>query len=206
MTKEGFLFPLPFLVLSAVSLILFFKFLIFLLIYVSGGLFLIALLVMLFFRDPERRVPQGDNLILSPADGRIISYDDASDSPSLSIFLSIFDVHITRAPVSCTVKAVEFRKGRFRVAHSKEAGNSNQRNEIELATESGAVSMHQVAGAVARRTIFTPKTGESLKAGDRVGIIRFGSRVDLAVPPGSRLDVRIRQKVVGGETILGRLP
>jgi phosphatidylserine decarboxylase len=206
MTKEGFLFPLPFLALSAASFLVFVKFLVLPLAYVSAGLFLFSLLIMLFFRDPVRRVPDGDKLILSPADGRIIRYDDSSNSPSLSIFLSIFNVHVTRSPVSGTVKSVVFKAGKFRVAHRDGARNSNQRNEIELSTGSGTVLMHQVAGAVARRTIFNPEAGQRLKAGDRVGIIRFGSRVDLDMPAGSKMNVNIKQRVVGGETVLGRLP
>jgi phosphatidylserine decarboxylase len=206
MTKEGFFFPLPFLVLSAASFAIFARFLIIPLAYVSAGLFLLSLLVMLFFRDPERCVPDGDKLILSPADGRVIKCDDSSEPPSLSIFLSILNVHVTRSPVTGTVESVEFKEGKFHIARKDEAGNSNQRNEIEISTESGTVRMHQVAGAVARRTIFRPKSGERLKAGERVGIIRFGSRVDLAMPAGSKMDVSINQKVLGGQTVLGRLP
>jgi phosphatidylserine decarboxylase len=104
------------------------------------------------------------------------------------------------------VKSVNFRRGKFAAAFKDEAQLANQRNEIEIETASGIVKMHQVSGAIARRTIFNPQEGQALKAGERVGIIRFGSRVDLVMPEGSRLDVHLKQKVIAGETILGRLP
>jgi phosphatidylserine decarboxylase len=206
MTREGILFPLPFLILAAVFFILFSKFVIFPFIYVSAAFFFLTLIIMLFFRDPERRVPDGEKLILAPADGRIVKCDATAGLESLSIFLSMFDVHVTRSPVSGKVKSVTFRRGKFFAANKDEAQQANQRNEIEIETASGTLKMNQVAGAIARRTIFRPKKGQSVKAGDRVGIIRFGSRVDLMMPEGSRLDVHLKQKVVAGETILGRLP
>jgi len=206
MTKEGILFSLPFLILAGGFFVLFYKFLIFPFVYVSTVFFFLALIIMLFFRDPERRVPEGQKLILAPADGRIIKCDNASGLASLSIFLSIFDVHVTRSPVSGKVKSVNFHRGEFLTAYKNKAQRANQRNEIEIETTSGIVKMHQVAGAIARRTIFRPEEGQAVRAGERVGIIRFGSRVDLVMPEGSRLDVRLKQKVIAGETILGRLP
>jgi len=206
MTKEGFLFPLPFLIFGAISFYLFIRFLIFSLGYISALFFLLALLVMLFFRDPARKIPAGDKLILSPADGRIIKSERNGTRPSLSIFLSIFNVHVTRSPVAGLVKSVEFHKGRFLKAYKDSAQRENQRNEIEIETGSGPVRLHQVTGAIARRTIFKPKPGQTLVAGEKVGLIRFGSRVDLMLPPGSTIDVSEGQKVVGGITILGRLP
>lgn len=206
MTREGILFPLPFLILAAVFLVLFSKFVIFSFIYASAVFFFLTLVIMLFFRDPKRRVPEGEKLILAPADGRIVRCDDTAGSESLSIFLSMFDVHVTRSPVSGKVKSVNFRRGKFFAANKDKAQQANQRNEIEIETGSGTLRMNQVAGAIARRTIFRPEPGQSVRAGERVGIIRFGSRVDLAMPEDSQLDVHLKQKVVAGETILGRLP
>lgn len=206
MTKEGVLFPLPFLILAAVFFVLFSRLLIFPFVYVSSVFFFLALVIMLFFRDPERRVPEGEKLILAPADGRIVKCDGTFGLESLSIFLSMFDVHVTRSPVSGKVKSVNFHRGRFHAAYKDQAQRDNQRNEIEIETISGIVKMHQITGAIARRTIFRPEKGQSVKAGERVGMIRFGSRVDLKVPEGSRLDVHPKQKVIAGETILGRLP
>lgn len=206
MTREGFIFPLPFFVLAAVSFLLFKHFFIMKFAYLSGVFFLAALLLILFFRDPDRKIPDGEKLVLSPADGRIIREENESGSPSLSIFLSIFNVHVTRSPVTGYIKSAKFRKGKFRVAYKDKAKSENQRNEIDIETESGLVRFNQVAGAIARRTIFRPKAGQMVRAGDRVGIIRFGSRVDLFLPSGSTLEIKEGQRVVGGKTILGRLP
>jgi phosphatidylserine decarboxylase len=205
MTKEGFLFPIPFFILAGVSFYLFNRFIIFSFAYLSTFLFFLALLIMLFFRDPDRSVPEGDGLILSPADGKIIKCDIDADRPTISIFLSIFNVHVTRSPVTGSVKSVEFHKGKFLTAFKDAAQKENQRNEIELETESGIVKLHQVTGAIARRTIFRPEPGQMIVAGERVGLIRFGSRVDMELPIGSSLDVRRGQRVVGGKTILGKL-
>ena len=206
MTKEGFLFPIPFLLLAAVAFYLFNRLLIFSFAYVSVVFFMLGLLVMLFFRDPERKIPDGDKLIISPADGKIIKCGSESENLSISIFLSIFNVHVNRSPVTGTVKSINFIKGKFFTAFKDQAQKENQRNEIEIETESGVVKFHQVTGAIARRTIFDPEPGQMIVAGDRVGLIRFGSRVDLTLPPGSTIEIRKGQKVKGGETILGRLP
>ncbi len=206
MTREGILFPLPFLILAAGFFILFYKFLIFPFVYVATVFFFLALIIMLFFRDPERRVPEGEKLILAPADGRIVKCESDSGLASLSIFLSIFDVHVNRSPVTGTVRSVSFLRGKFLAAFKDEAQRANQRNEIEIETASGIVKMNQVTGAIARRVVFNPEEGQEVRAGERVGIIRFGSRVDLLMPPGSQLNVRLKQKVIAGETILGRLP
>lgn len=206
MTKEGFLFPLPFLILAVAAFYLFDRYVIFSLVYISALLFMLALLVMLFFRDPERKIPDGEKLIVSPADGKVIKLETGFGKSSVSIFLSIFSVHVNRSPVTGSVKSVNFIKGKFFTAFRDRAQRENQRNEIEIKTESGIVRFHQVTGAIARRTIFRPEPGQFLAAGDRVGLIRFGSRVDLTLPAGSTIEVRKGQKVVGGETIIGRLP
>lgn len=206
MTKEGFLFPIPFIVLAGAAFYLFNRFFIFPLAYVSAGSFMLGLLVMLFFRDPERNIPAGEKIVVSPADGRVIGCDIEAQRPAVSIFLSIFNVHVNRSPVSGRIKSVNIVKGKFLTAFRRGAGKENQRNEIEIETESGIVRFHQVAGAIARRTIFDPELNQLVLAGDRVGLIRFGSRVDLTLPPGSVLEVHKGQRVKGGETILGRLP
>jgi len=206
MTKEGLYFPLPFLAAAGISFLLFNKYLYFPWLYLAGLLFFLALAVMLFFRDPDRKIPGGEKLVLSPADGKIIKIDDDSDEPGLSIFLSIFNVHVNRSPVSGKVRSVDFFKGKFFTAFKDEAQKENQRNEIKIETPSGMVRFHQVTGAIARRTIFWQKPGQSVEAGEKVGLIRFGSRVDLTLPQGSVILVHMGQKVVGGETILGQLP
>ncbi len=205
MTKEGFLFPLPFII---VAIILFFVFqgttsLYYL--YGSAASFYLGLLIMLFFRDPERKIPPGQGLVLSPADGKIIRFENECEKPNLSIFLSVANVHVNRSPVDGVIKSVTFFPGKFHVASRIEAMSENQRNEIEIETDRGTVRLHQVSGAIARRTICHKKPGDRVKAGERIGLIRFGSRVDLMLPSGWRFDVALNQKVVAGETILGRL-
>jgi phosphatidylserine decarboxylase len=206
MTKEGLYFPLPFFVVAIVFFYLFRVVVVISFLYLAVLFFYLGLGVMLFFRDPERKIPEGDGLILSPADGRILRIDNESKAPSLSIFLSIHNVHVNRSPVCGTVKSVVFHPGKFLAANRREAGSENQRNEIEIETDKGIVRMNQVSGAIARRTIFDKKPGERVKAGERIGLIRFGSRVDLQLPAGTAVDVRIRQKVKAGETVIGRLP
>jgi len=206
MTKEGLLFPLPFLILTVIMIFIFnwtgktYH------AYLSTLFFVLGMCIMLFFRDPERKVPVGENLIIAPADGKIIMLRDNDEGVALSIFMSVFNVHINRSPVEGVVKSVTFFPGKFFSAFKEEALKENQRNEIVYSTGSGDVRMHQVTGAIARRTIFRLQTGDKVNAGDKVGLIRFGSRVDLFLPPGSEIDVKMKQKVIGGETIIGRLP
>lgn len=206
MTREGYIFPLPFLLISVLCMLLFSRSVDLTFAYFATFFFFLGMAVMLFFRDPDRKIPEGEKLILSPADGRVIKIDDLDGHTLISIFLSIFNVHVNRAPVSGTVKSLEFRPGRFFSAFKDRAMKENQKNEIELETSSGIVRMNQVTGSIARRTIFYNKIGDDLKAGQRVGLIRFGSRVDLILPPGSHIEIHLKQKVVGGKTILGKLP
>jgi phosphatidylserine decarboxylase len=206
MTREGYIFPLPFLLISIFFMLLFNRHVNITFAYLAGFFFFLGMAIMLFFRDPDRKIPDGDKLILSPADGRIIKLGELDGHPLVSIFLSIFNVHVNRAPVSGTVRSLQFRPGRFFSAFKDRAMKENQKNEIEFETPSGIVKMNQVTGSVARRTIFYNKVGDNMTAGQRVGLIRFGSRVDLILPPGSNIDINLKQKVIGGKTILGRLP
>ena len=204
MTREGAIFPLPF---FAIAIIFFF---IFRLthglgwLYGSVLIFYLGLAIMLFFRDPERKVPQGEKLLLAPADGKVVRIENNA-APEISIFLSIFNVHINRAPVNGVIKSVTFHKGKFLAAYKTGAMVDNQRNEIEIETDKGIVRMHQVTGAIARRTICNKKVGDKVKAGERIGLIRFGSRVDLFLPENVKLDLILNQKVKAGETQLGSL-
>lgn len=206
MTKEGYIFPLPFLVISAFFMFLFSRYISVTYAYVATVFFFLGMAVMLFFRDPDRKIPEGENLILSPADGRIIKMEETNGSPALSIFLSIFDVHVNRAPVSGTVRYLKYHPGKYHSAFKDKAQKENQKNEIELETPAGIVKMFQVSGSIARRTIFYRKVGDRLEIGQRIGLIRFGSRVDMILPAGSKMDVRLGQRVKGGKTVLGMLP
>lgn len=167
----------------------------------------------LFFRDPDRFTPIGDGLIVSAADGRIIAVDSAVPPPELgmpetprtrvSVFLSIFDVHINRAPVSGTVIRSVHRPGQFRHAADPAAGEANERRSWLIETDDGAhVAVVQVAGLVARRIVAFAGEGARLQTGQRFGLIRFGSRTDVYLPDGVTPLVAVGQRAVGGETIL----
>ena len=206
MTREGYIFPIPFLVISFVFMLFFSIYVNITFAYLATFFFFLGMVVMLFFRDPDRKIPVGEKLILSPADGRVIKIDNLDGRPSISIFLSIFNVHVNRAPVSGKVKSLQFRPGKFYSAFKDRAMKENQKNEIEFETPSGIVKMCQVTGSIARRAIFYNEVGDDLEAGQRVGLIRFGSRVDLLLPPGSDIEIRLKQRVVGGKTVIGKLP
>jgi phosphatidylserine decarboxylase len=206
MTREGYIFPVPFLLISFLFLLFFSIYANITFAYLATFFFFLGMVVMLFFRDPDRKTPQGEKLILSPADGRVIKIDDLDGRPLVSIFLSIFNVHVNRAPVSGRVKSLQFRPGKFYSAFKDRAMKENQKNEIEFDTPSGIVRMYQVTGSIARRTIFYNNVGDTLEAGQRVGLIRFGSRVDLILPPGSNIEISLKQRVVGGKTVIGKLP
>jgi phosphatidylserine decarboxylase len=181
--------------------------------------------ILAFFRDPQRVTPQGDNLIVSPADGLItlirqveapreLVLDDGTGAPGLapglvtriSIFMSVFDVHINRAPVGGTVRRVVYVPGKFLNADLDKASEENERQHILIERGDGnAIGFTQIAGLVARRIVPFVKPGDMLAAGQRVGLIRFGSRVDVYLPAGTESKVLIGQKVIAGETILAEI-
>lgn len=161
-----------------------------------------------FFRDPERR-PSGDRaVLLAPADGRVTEVGPAGEGEPgtrrVSIFLSIFDVHVNRAPAAGEVTAVRYREGAFRAAFRKDAAEGNERNELEMATERGRIRIRQIAGVVARRIVCRVRAGDRLEPGERFGLIRFGSRTDLLLPADVRVAVRPGDRVRGGLTVIGR--
>jgi phosphatidylserine decarboxylase len=205
MTREGVLFPLPFFAIAIILFLLFRQNMNITFLYFSAAVFYIGLAMMLFFRDPERKVPRGDDLIVSPADGRIIKWENNSENQVLSIFLSLHNVHVNRSPVDGTIKSIKRQPGKFHAAFRNEAMTENERNEIEIETQKGIVKMHQVAGKLARRTVLYKKAGDSVSAGERIGLIRFGSRVDLYLPASSEMQISLKQKVLAGQSILGHL-
>jgi phosphatidylserine decarboxylase len=165
-----------------------------------------------FFRDPERIPPGGEGLILSPADGRVVNVVKVAMGPlmeqaetRISIFLSPLDVHINRAPVAGNVDDVQYERGKFFAAYRDEASERNEQNALRLVDSQGRqVSVVQIAGVLARRIVCRVKKGDFLERGARFGMIMFGSRTDLYLPRGSRIDVAEGQRVKGGETIIGR--
>ncbi|ACU98414.1 phosphatidylserine decarboxylase [Saccharomonospora viridis] len=169
-----------------------------------------------FFREPRRVPPLRDDLVLSAADGVVSLIEEASppaelglpDQPltRVSVFLSVFDVHVQRMPVRGTVEKVAYRPGKFLSADLDKASEDNERNSVLLRTASGQrLVVVQIAGLVARRIVCQVGEGEHVEAGSTYGLIRFGSRVDTYLPPGSRVLVREGQRTIGGETPLAEL-
>jgi phosphatidylserine decarboxylase len=154
-----------------------------------------------FFRDPDRQPPDDPGAIVSPADGKIIRADGAR----LSIFMNVFDVHVCRSPVAGRVTSVVHESGRFLAAMKDEASEHNERTAIVVQTPEGQpVRFVLVAGLIARRIVCRISEGRIVGAGERVGIIRFGSRVDLDVPEGATVEVAVGDRVVAGQTVLAR--
>jgi phosphatidylserine decarboxylase len=205
MAREGFIVFIPCVIIMMMLLYVFNRTLNINYAYWAAGVFFFGALVSLFFRDPDRKIPQGDDLILSPADGKIMNIDTNENGTTITIFLSVFNVHINRVPVDGIVKRVTYKPGKFLAAFKESASIENERNEIEIQTPKGNVIVHQIAGLIARRVVCRLKEGQTVKAGDRLGLIRFGSRVDIFLPPSAIIEVKKGQKVNGALTILGIL-
>lgn len=169
-----------------------------------------ALASLGFFRDPERAIPRVANAVLSPADGRVSAVEEAVDpfvgpSTRVSIFLSPLDVHVNRAPIAGLVTDVAWTPGRYVAAYDSSAGEVNERCTIRIQGDAARVSVVQIAGVVARRIVCRVRVGDKLTAGERFGMIRFGSRTDCYMPRTTEVLVRSGDSVTGGVTILGRL-
>jgi phosphatidylserine decarboxylase len=180
----------------------------------SAPLWIITLFVVQFFRDPTRPIPQGEGLVLCPADGRVIvvgkapdPYRGGADSLKLSIFMNVFNVHSQRSPVDAKVHRIDYASGLFVNAAFDKASTHNERNAMVMQLDDGTeISCVQVAGLIARRILCYVKPGDRLARGQRYGFIRFGSRVDVYLPPGSRPRVAIGDKVSASSTVLAELP
>ncbi len=174
---------------------------------------LLALAVIGFFRDPERSGPKGDELILSPADGKVIKIDHVEESSyvqgealRISIFLSLFDVHVNRYPVSGAVKLRDYAPGRFEPAWRTSASHSNERASTGIDAHGRPVLVNQIAGLAAKRIVTYAQVGDVVEQGERMGMIRFGSRVDIYVPNNAVTNVKVGERAVGGVTVLAELP
>ncbi len=167
-------------------------------------LFLVAAFCLYFFRDPDRTIPDGA-VAVSPADGKVVSVntDDAS-STRISIFLNVFDVHVNRAPIEGAITRVDYTKGQFLVASRELASSQNERNTVTIAGARSSVGFSQIAGLIARRIVFYKKPGDKVAKGERVGLIKFGSRVDVFLGPEWEIAVQTGQRVAGGSSILAR--
>jgi phosphatidylserine decarboxylase len=155
-----------------------------------------------FFRDPIRRVIRDDSRILSPADGTVLEISGAQGGRVIRIFLSVFNVHLQRAPVSGTIRNVEYKPGKFLPAMKPEAHVENEQNIITLQSAKGNFEVRQIAGILARRVVSWVKAGQQVEQGQQIGFIKFGSQVDLTVPASAIIKVKTGDKVRGGLTIL----
>ena len=167
---------------------------------------LLAAFFLWFFRDPERAIPEGPGLVVSPADGKITEVAPIrtpdGDRIRLSIFLNVFDVHVNRAPISGTVRRVQYKKGEYLNAMDPASAERNEQSVVTMQGDGCFVTFKLIAGLLARRIVFRPKEGDVLQRGQRVGLIKFGSRCDLILPGDAHIRVERGQRVKGGESIL----
>jgi phosphatidylserine decarboxylase len=182
---------------------------------ITGLWSLVAIWLLVFFRDPERQGPRGEHLVIAPADGQVVSIVEAHEpmfvrgmTTRISIFMNVFDVHVNRYPASGTVELVQYNPGRFLHAAGDKASLDNEQASIGIRTAHGPVLIRQIAGLVARRIVTDGRPGDRVVQGARLGMIRFGSRVDVFVPLGARPLVRVRvgDRVLAGATVLMELP
>jgi phosphatidylserine decarboxylase len=167
-------------------------------------MFLLAAFCLYFFRDPERAIPDGP-VAVSPADGKVVGILVAESGPArISIFLNVFDVHVNRAPIAGDVTSVEYTKGQFLVASRELASSQNERNILTIAGQGTSVVFSQIAGLIARRIVCYKKPGDHVAKGERIGLIKFGSRVDVFLGPEWEILVKPGERVAGGSSILAR--
>ena len=204
--KEGWKF-------SAISLLISLTF-IFILPLLSFFCFLITFFILWFFRDPNRNTPNIEGKIISPADGKVCLIDLSTPPKELNygnkemlrvcIFMNVFNVHVNRSPVKGEIKKIEYKKGSFFNASLDKASEKNERNSIIISTENGIeIIVVQIAGLIARRILSFVNNGDRLNSGERFGLIRFGSRVDVYLPKSYKSEVKLGDKTIAGETIIG---
>jgi phosphatidylserine decarboxylase len=203
MVKEGYFFGVPLLLFGALACALQW--------WIAGGIALfLAGFVFYFFRDPERAIPAAPGAIVSPADGRVVVVkdEDYAGHPGkrVSIFLAIWNVHVNRAPAAGTITGLQYRPGKFLAAMLERASLENEQNIFTLQTDAGSMVFTQIAGLIARRVVSWKKAGESVARGERVGLVRFGSRVDVWLPREAKLMVQVGDNVKGGSSTLALWP
>ncbi|HSQ78424.1 MAG TPA: phosphatidylserine decarboxylase family protein [Nitrospirota bacterium] len=203
--SEGWPFIVPLAVVTVLCFLLGWK-------YPAWVLLVLTLFVLFFFRDPERRVPAGKDLVVSPADGRVIVIKDVfeptylkQDVKQISIFLSVFNVHVNRAPVEGAVEVVKYNPGKFHVASVDKASLDNEQTAMVIASGKHKILVKQIAGLIARRIVCYAKPGDAIRQGERYGLIRFGSRVDLFLPKETELRVKVGDRIKGARDIVGVL-
>jgi phosphatidylserine decarboxylase len=194
--KDAFRFLIPLFVSAALAFVL--------------GLYLAAFLVMLlagfvafFFRNPKREIPSDPRVIVSPADGRVVKVERVGKVTKLSIFLSIFDVHVNRSPMAGRIETIDYKRGKFRPAFNHAASVENERNLVMVAQGDLKLVFTQIAGIIARRIVCWKKVGDAVAKGEIIGLIRFGSRVDVLFPAGTEATVEPGIRVRGGSSAIG---
>src|SRR5580698_8710016 len=171
---------------------------------------LLAAFFLWFFRDPERAIPVGDGLVVSPGDGLVTETVrlETADGPRqrISIFLSVFDVHVNRSPIAGTITEVRYQKGKYLNAMNPASADQNEQNIVTVRGDGCEVVFKQIAGLLARRIVFVPAQGSTIGRGERVGLIKFGSRVDVILPAEAELRVKPGMRVKGGASVLAAMP
>jgi len=201
MVKEGYYFGLPPLFFGGITLALHW--------WVPAAILIaLALFCFSFFRDPDRAVPPDHDTVVSPADGRVVVITDEENAgrpgTRISIFLAIWNVHVNRTPLSGIITKVDYRPGRFLAAWDAKASTQNEQNIFTLATPGGDIEFKQIAGLIARRVVAWKRPGESVFRGERIGLVRFGSRVDIWLPREAQISVKVGDAVYGGSSVLAR--
>jgi len=201
MVKDGYWFASPPLLLGIIGVVMHYN-------WIGGVLIFLGLFLAFFFRDPERTPPQDAATIVSPADGRVMEVLDESlggkPGHRISIFLSVFNVHVNRSPVAGRISSINYRTGKFYAAMRGRASAENEQNAFHVQTDHGEVVFTQIAGWVARRIVCWKSVGDSLVRGERIGMIRFGSRMDIWLPEAVEILVRPGRHVAGGTSVLAR--
>jgi phosphatidylserine decarboxylase len=203
MVKEGYYFGVPPLLLGAIAMVFHW--------WIAGVLLLaFGLFCFSFFRDPDREIPADSAIIVSPADGRVVVITEEENAgrkgTRISIFLAIWNVHVNRSPAAGVITKLDYRPGKFLAAWDPNASTQNEQNIFTLATSNGSIEFKQIAGFIARRVVSWKKPQDIVAKGERIGLVRFGSRVDLWVPEGSELLIKVGDNVSGGSSALARWP
>jgi phosphatidylserine decarboxylase len=170
---------------------------------------MLALFFLWFFRDPERSIPNAPGAVVSPADGKITDVSsvtvEGEKRTRISIFLNVFDVHVNRSPIAGVVREVRYRRGKFLNAMNEASAEQNEQNMVRVEGDGQTVVFKQIAGLLARRIVFHPKVGDRLERGQRVGLIKFGSRTDVVINSMAKVQVKIGDRVRGGASVLAYL-
>jgi phosphatidylserine decarboxylase len=176
----------------------------------SAPVLLLGCFFLWFFRDPERQIPQTAGTMVSPADGKVTEISQVNVAGNqytrISIFLSVFDVHVNRSPIAGVIRDIRYQRGKFLDARNPGSADQNEQNIVAVEGDGQTVIFKQIAGLLARRIVFTPKVGDKIERGQRVGLIKFGSRVDVLFTPEAAVQVKLGEHVKGGETVLALLP